>query len=215
MKKTKNYFIILLILILNYSCSSEEVNSDQQTNNFYALTVGNSWQYKYYLKDITTNNFLPTSVMETVNITETIVVNNKTYYNFKHTVTGNNGNYLVLPDDGERNYKLRDSLGFLIDENGLIKYNNSNNNEYLVNQINDEFSYYLMLSDIDSSITTNAGSFSCYDNHYYLKDSNGNLLNSLDHVYREDGKGEILSTMSFASQNEHYIEKRLESYSIQ
>jgi hypothetical protein len=41
------------------------------------------------------------------------------------------------------------------------------------------------------------------------------VSNSLDHIYREDGKGEILSTKSFTSQNEHYAEKRLESYLLQ
>ena len=215
MRKTKKCFIILLVLIFNYSCNSEESDSYQQTSNFYALTVGNSWDYKYYLKDIATNNFLPTSVTETVDITETIVVNNETYYNFKHIITGNGGNYSSLPNDGERNYKLRDSLGFLIDEIGLIKYNNSNNDEYFVDQMNLEFSFYLTLSATDENIVTNAGSFTCYDNNYYLKDLDGNVSNSLDHIYREDGKGEVLSTMSFASQNEHYAEKRLESYSIQ
>lgn len=215
MKKTKKYFIILLVLSFIYSCNSEESDLPQQTNNFYALTVGNSWEYKYYLRDNATNNFLPTPVTETVDITETIIINNETYYNFKHIVTSNDGNYSSLPTNGERNYRLRDSLGFLIDEIGLIKYNNSNNNEYFVDQINNMLSYYVKLSDTDNNIMTNAGSFMCYDNHYYLKDINGNVSNSLDHIYRQNGKGEILSTMSFASQNEPFAEKRLESYSIQ
>lgn len=215
MKKTNKYFIILLVLSFIYSCNSEESDLLQQTSNFYALTVGNSWEYKYYLRDNATNNFLPTPVTETVDITEMIIINNETYYNFKHVVTGNDGNYSSLPTNGEINYKLRDSIGFLINDMGQIKYNNSNNNEYFVDQINDAFSYYLKLSDTDNNIVTNAGSFMCYDNHYYLKDINGNLSNSLDHIYRKNGKGEILSTISFASQNEPFAEKRLESYSIQ
>ena len=198
-----------------YSCNSEESDLVQQTSNFYALTVGNSWEYKYYLRDNATNNFLPTQVTETVEITETIVLNNKTYYNFKHVINGNDGNYSSLSTNGERNYLLRDSLGFLINDMGQIKYNNSNNNEYFVDQITDQLSYYLKLSNTDNNIVTNAGSFVCYDNQYYLKDINGNLSNSLDHIYRENGKGEILSTMSFSSQNEPFAEKRLESYSIQ
>ena len=130
-------------------------------------------------------------------------------------INGNDGNYSSLSTNGERNYLLRDSLGFLINDMGQIKYNNSNNNEYFVDQITDQLSYYLKLSNTDNNIVTNAGSFVCYDNQYYLKDINGNLSNSLDHIYRENGKGEILSTMSFASQNEPFAEKRLESYSIQ
>ncbi len=215
MKKAKKCFVILLVLIFNSSCSSEESDSSQQTSNFYALTVGNSWEYKYYLKDIATNNFLPTSVTETVDITETVLVNNETYYNFKHIVTGNDGIYSSLPNNGERNYTLRDSLGFLIDEIGLIKYNNSDNEEYFVNTLDIGLAYYLTLSATDENIVTNAGSFTCYDNNYYLKDLDGNLSNSLDHIYREDGKGEVLSTMSYMSDQTPFAEKRLENYSIQ
>lgn len=217
MKKTKKSFIILLVLILNYSCSSEESDSSQQTSNFYALTVGNSWDYKYYLNDANTNNFLPTPVTETVDITATVVIDNETYYNFKHIVSGNNGSYSMLPDNGERNFTLRDSSGYLIDEIGTIKYNNSSYDEYFVDYITDygDFAYYLSLTDTADNVTTNAGSFTCYDNNYYFKDSNGNLSNSLDHIYREDGKGEVLSTMSYMSDQSPFAEKRLENYSIQ
>lgn len=212
----KREILILSILILSYACSSEDNTSpNEQTDNFYALTVGNSWEYKYYLRDMSTNEFQPTPVTETVDITETTTINNETYFNFKHIVTGNDGNYSSLPNNGEINYTLRDSLGFLIDEIGLIKYNNSDSEEYFVNTLDIELAYYLTLSATDENIVTNAGSFTCYNNNYYLKDLDGNVSNSLDHIYREDGKGEVLSTMSFASQNEHYAEKRLEFYVIQ
>src|SRR5690606_8550499 len=205
----------LLAVIFNYACSSDDTNTIQEDTNFYALTVGNSWEYTYYLKDTASNDFLPTTVTETVNITETVVIDNKTYYNFKHVVTGNDGNYGSLPNNGEHNYRLRDSLGFLIDQAGGIKYNNSNNAEYFINTISPEFSYYLSLSDIEDDITTNAGSFLCYDNHYYLKDSNGNVSSALNHNYRASGKGEILSTLLFAIQSKPFAENRLEFYSLQ
>lgn len=215
MIRIKKYLVIILTIIVGFSCSSEDNTTEQQNSNFYALTVGNSWEYKYYLKDVSTNEFLPTPVTETVDITETIVIDNNTYFNFKHTVTGNDGSYVTLPDNSERNFKLRDSSGFLIDDIGLINYNNSNNDEYFVDHLDSDLSYYLALEDINDDITTNAGSFICYDNHYYLKDSNGNLSNSLDHVYREDGKGEILRTLSLASQIEPFAHKRLEFYTLE
>lgn len=215
MIKMKNNFVILLAVIIVYACSSENTTSNQQTDNFYALTVGNSWEYKYYLFDTTTDDFLPTPVTETVDITESVIINNNTYYNFKHIVTGNDGSYNHLPNNGETNFTLRDSLGFLIDEIGIIKYNNSNNDEYFVDHFSPEYSYYLSLSGTEHSISINVGSFTCYDNHYYLKDLNGNISNSLDHIYREDGKGEILSTLSISFQAEPIAEKRLESYSLQ
>lgn len=213
----KREILIIFLIILNYSCSSEDSTEVQQTGNFYALTIGNSWEYKYYLKDIAANDLVATSVTETIDITATIAINNSTYYNFRHIVNGNDGNYNTLPSDGEQNYTLRDSLGYLIDEVGLIRYNNSNYNQHFVNYNTDfgDFAYYLKLSEEEDNIITNAGSFLCYDNHYFFNDSNGNTSNSLDHIYREDGKGEILSTMSFISESEPFAEKRLESYTLQ
>ncbi|MFP4845571.1 hypothetical protein [Winogradskyella sp. PE311] len=217
MIKKRNLIMPIIVLILSYSCSSEDNTSDLQTDNFYALTLGNSWNYKYYLKDMDTNVFLPTPVTETVDITETIEIDNNTYYNFKHIVTGNDGNYGMLPSNGEKNFTLRDSLGYLIDEIGLIKYTHTSNDEHFVdyNTESGGFAYYLDLSEALDNVTTNAGSFSCYDNHYYFKDSNGTLSNSVDHIYREDGIGEILSTMSYMSQSDHFAEKRLEFYSLE
>lgn len=216
MKKT---CLILLVSILIYACEPDNTTTGQQNQNqnqnFYALTVENSWEYTYYLKDMTTTDFVATSVTETVDITETIEIDNELYYNFKHIVTGNNGSYPMLPSDGERNYTLRDSLGYLIDETGGVKYNNSNYNEHFVDHLDFNYTYHLALSDTEDVITTNAGSFTCYNNHYYFKDVNNNVANALDHIYREDGKGEILSTMSYVSENEHFAEKRLEFYSIQ
>lgn len=212
----KRKMLILCVLILGYACSSDDnTNPNEQPDNFYALTVGNTWEYVYYLKDNDTNTFLPTPIIETVNITETVEIDNNTYFNFKHVVTGNDGTYPYFPDNGERNYTLRDSLGFLIDEVGLIKYNNSDYNEYFMFNLDFDYSYHLALSNVMDNITTNAGSFNCYDNHYYFKDFNGNIANALDHIYREDGIGEVLSTMSFVTQSEHFIEKRLEAYTIQ
>jgi len=213
----KKYIVISLVVMLNYACSTEDTNEDQQTDNFYALTVGNSWEYKYYLRDANTNAFVGTSVNETVDITTTVTINSNTYYNFKHTVNGNDGSYTTLPSNGERNYTLRDSLGYLIDEIGRIRYNNSNYNEHFVDYNTDlgAFAQYLELSQTMDDITTNAGSFTCYDNHFFFRDLDGNLANSLDNVYREDGKGEVLSTLSNMSDTEPFAEKRLEGYSIE
>ncbi|MGS2726221.1 hypothetical protein ACU8DI_06390 [Psychroserpens sp. BH13MA-6] len=212
MKKTSLVLIVALWLV---ACSSEDATNEPSSDNFYALTVGNTWDYRYYLRDMDTDNFLPTDITESVAITETVQIDNETYYNFKHEVTGNDGTYPYFPDNGERNYTLRDSLGFLIDEMGLIKYNNSDTNEHYMFNLDFEYSYYLALANGMDNISTNAGSFTCYDNHYYFKDLDGNIANSLDHGYREDGIGEVLTTMSFVTETEHFIEKRLESYDLQ
>ncbi|MEM5564710.1 hypothetical protein WNY78_06325 [Psychroserpens sp. AS72] len=207
---------ILMMLFMVCSCSSND-NETTESDNFYALTEGNFWEYKYYVKDNTTNIFEATTVTETVNITHTAEIEGNIYYNFKHIVAGNDG-ITVLPQNGEHNFMLRDSLGYLIDQMGKINYSNNNYDEHFVSHIDDiSFnSYNLKLSNDEDVVTLeNLGDFYCLDNHYFIRDVNGNQLNSIDHIYREDGKGEILSTLSYASQSAHFAEKRLEAYTIQ
>lgn len=211
-----NLFFILVVFILNFSCNSEDITEAPNSDDFFALKVGNLWNYTYYLKDTTTGNFNVTAVNETVQITNTTIINNKIYYNFKYTIVGNNGSYNLLPDNSETNFTFRDSLGYLVDELGSIKYSSNNYNEHIVDSMaGNDYSYFLKLSDEEDVLTTNAGNFTCSDNHYYFKHTDGNITNSTDHIYRESGKGEILSTISYMSQNEHYAEKRLESYTLQ
>jgi len=209
-----------LVVILLVSCNDDDslpipiqINAP---SNFYALTVGNTWEYKYYQRNIDgTGSFVDTGVVDAVEITNTVNINSNIYYEVKTITSGNNGNYNYLPNDGEKNWKFRDSLGYLIDHVGGIKYANNNYDEHFVDQLDINVAYYLQLSNTQDNITTDAGDFSCLDNHFYLKDINDNFSNSTDHIYREDGKGEILLTKSFASQTEHFAEKRLESYTVQ
>lgn len=211
----KKVMIILFVTTCLYSCTSDDTNETQEANNFYALTVGNSWEYKYYLRDMATNDFVVTPVTETIEITHTVTIDSNTFYNFKYTVDGNNTNQNLLPANGERNFMFRDSLGYLIDQHGGIKYASNNYEEHFIDHYTADRSYYLKLAEAQATITTNAGTFSCADNQYYIKDINGTLSNSRDHIYRKDGEGEILGTMSFSSQSQHFAEKRLESYTVQ
>lgn len=217
MKNFKTLLSIIFIAIGLFltSCDNDDANKVFEENNFYALTVGNYWEYKYYLKDVATNSFVATTTTETVEITHAVVENGNTYYNFKHIISGNNGGGLLV-SNGEQNYKLRDSLGYLIDQRGGIKYVNNNYEEHFVDLLSSTVSYYLKLSSAEEVATeVNAGSFSCLDIQFFAKEDNGNQLNGIAHTYRADDKGEILSTITHVSQSEHFSEKRLEAYSIQ
>jgi len=214
----KRILFLPIVLILLVSCNDDDSLPIQMNapSNFYALTVGNTWEYKYYQRNIDgTGSFVDTGVVDVVEITNTVNLNNNIFYEFKTVTSGNNGNYSTLPSDGEKNFKFRDSLGYLIDHVGGIKYASNNHDEHLVDNFGIDLAYYLQLSNTQDGITTISGDFYCSDNHFYLKDINGNFSNSTDHIYRENGKGEILSTMSFGSQNVHFAEKRLESYTVQ
>ncbi|NQY29446.1 MAG: hypothetical protein HRT69_08240 [Flavobacteriaceae bacterium] len=218
----KHILFISLIVILLASCNDDSGSlplpiQNNVTSNFYALTVGNTWEYKYYQRN-SNGNFIDTGVVDAVEITNTVNLNNNIYYEFKTITSGNDNpssNYNhSLNETGEKTELLRDSLGYLINEVGSIKYTHSDYNERLTDT--ESFgTYHFMLVEDPVDVTTQAGSFYCLDAHTYVKDTNGNLLPSLDHTNYSDGFGLIFSTMSYVSYSEHFIEKRLNTYNIQ
>jgi hypothetical protein len=217
MKKITPTLLVLFAILFNYSCDSEDAQDVLPVDNFFALTVGNSWEYTYYIVDIGTTNFLPTSVTETVDITHSVEIDNKTYYNFRHRIQGNDGTNALLPQNEEKNFVLRDSLGFLVGPTARIAYSSQNYDEHITDIFEGamNYTYYLQLSEGEVSLNTNAGNFSCLENEYFVRDSNGNRFDGTSHVYRENGIGEVVTTFTFVSQSTHFMEKRLESFSVQ
>jgi hypothetical protein len=217
MKKITQALLVLSALILYSSCDSEDVNDIQTVDNFYALTVGNSWEYTYYFRDFTTIGFVETPVRETVDITHTVEIDNKTFYNFRHRIYGNDGSNGLLPQNEEKNFVLRDSLGFLVGRTGQIVYSSDSYEEHVVFVGGPPYAstYNLQLLDKEVSKTTNAGTFSCLDNEYFYIYTDGSRSVGTSNTYRANGIGEVVVTFSMVSLATHFMEKRLESYSLQ
>jgi len=219
----RRIFFLTLVAMLPVSCNDDESLpipvQNNQPSNFYALTVGNTWEYKYFQRNVDgTSSFVDTGVVDAVEITNTVNLNSNIYYEFKTVTTGNDNpssNFIsFLNETGEKTELLRDSLGYLINEGGSIKYTNSDFNEHLVD-IQSFGTYHIRLTETLVDVTTLAGDFNCLDTHSYIRDTNGDMFPALDHINYSDGFGLVFSTMSFASQSEHFIEKRLNTYTIQ
>lgn len=122
----KSTYLLLALSIMLFSCSSDE--NEIPEKNFYALSVGNNWIYKYYIKDYADEFSVFAHKTDSVKIVGTEIFNNKTYYEVytKSVQTENNG--IPSSDIGEfeNTSYLRDSLGYLVHNEGNIEYWNNN-----------------------------------------------------------------------------------------
>jgi len=225
----KRILITLSFLAFFCSCTSNDDSQteDLQTDNFYALTVGNSWEYRWY-------NFNPgtseepnpneltssTPVTESISIVGTEELNGNLYYKFKKVISGNDelGGISILPYSGEYFEYYRDSLGFLINSDGDIKFVNNSNEEFLMYEGNPQSDLhfgYGNLSENTVDFVTEAGSFECLE--MLIKWVNQDVeAPAVNHHYFADGVGLIKDEIVFiANPYGSGYQRRLESYNVQ
>ena len=211
----KRICYVFLFILLFFSCSSDnDDNFFVETSNFYALTVGNSWVYKNFKYNNQTQAYDETGVVDSVTIVGTENIAGEIFYKFRRFTTGNASGIALCNPDGEYFEYLRDSLGYLIREDGTIKYAN---NDFSPRVSTSEIwgTVYDQLIAQDHEITVEAGTFmSTYSQRYaILNDSQQSA--GLDHFYYVDGVGLVYNTSSFVTQDIPEISRRLESYIIE
>lgn len=176
--------------------------------------MGNSWKYQYFERVDRTDEFEALDAFEEATITSTSEINGNIYYVFK-TVNSGNDSAVGVPENGTLITKLRDSLGYLINENGVKQFSYTNpNQEYFVTEMSNDFKIFGVLTEEDSSLEVPAGNFSCSINERYVRFSDGNKAPATDYYSYAKGKGQIKSTCSFVSDSLPRTEKRLISYEI-
>lgn len=206
----------LCFSILVFSCNTNDdsQSSNIEEENFYALTVGNSWVYKNYRYNQQTENYDYVGVIDSVSIVGTELINGNDYFRFRTWTTGNEEGIIFCNPNGEHFELLRDSLGYLIRDSGKIKYMNNNFEEVLVSS-QDWGDQYFQLQQETQQIETVAGSFECLDVLHFVRLTNDEIAPGTNDYYYADGIGRIFETTSFVSQEIHTIERRLESYDVQ
>ena len=211
----KQIFYVCVFAFLLSSCSSSDSDNNQDPeSNFYALTVGNEWTYKNYKYNQNTQNYDATGVVDVISIVNTEEINGNTYFKFRRFTTGNEEGITFCNPNGEHFELLRDSLGYLIRDDGSIKYANNDFTPRTIN-VQDFMTIYDQLIDTDREITVEAGTFeSTYTQRYALM-SDGEQTPGLDHYYYADGLGLIYDTTSLVTQDIPSIVRRLDSYSIE
>lgn len=199
------------------SCSkNDDAQQPEQLSdpNFYALEVGNSWTYEYFKRIGNTEEFATTNAFDEVRITGTSEIDGNTFYTLETTTSGNDNSTVCVPPNGIAVEKIRDSLGYLVNDRGTIFFSNENELEYMAIENPVEFYnlFGVLIPDVEN-IESIAGTFPCLRNETYAKFTNGSHSPGRNFVFYSDELGKILETFSFVSSSSHYAEKRLISYS--
>ncbi|WP_299111786.1 hypothetical protein [uncultured Winogradskyella sp.] len=211
----KRIVYLCFFAILLSSCATDnDDNLQNSDSNFYALTVGNEWVYKNYKYNPETQNYDDTGVVDSVRIIGTETINDNTYYKFRRLTTGNEEGITLCNPNGEHFELLRDSLGYLIYDGGMIKYANNDFAERTLSE-QDWGTVYDQLIALDNEITIEAGTFDSTYTQRYAMLTNGEQANGLDHFYYADGFGLIYDTSSLVAEDIPRIVRRLDSYVIE
>lgn len=213
----KRLLLCFCIIAFTFSCTESD-NSDNQINppdaNFFALTVGNSWVYKNYKYNAVTEMYDDTGVVDSISIVGIQDFSGESYYKFRRLTTGNEQGITFSNPNGEHFEFLREFEGNLINEEGSIKFTNSNNEERLLEE-NEWGNIYEILVEGNTVISVEAGDFNCINSERYAKNSDGVQFPGLDRFYYADGIGLIYDTSSFISNPIPTIIRRLDSYEVQ
>ena len=213
----KRLLLCFCIIAFTFSCTESD-NSDNQINppdaNFFALTVGNSWVYKNYRYNPTTENYDDTGVIDSIIIVGIQDFSGESYFKFRRLTTGNEEGITFCNPNGEHFEFLREFEGNLVNEEASIKFTNSNYDERLLSE-NQWGNIYEILVEENTTLTVEAGEFDCVNSQRYARNPEDEQLPGLDRFYYSSGFGLIYDTSSFVSSNTPIIIRRLDSYQIQ
>lgn len=213
----KRLLLCICIITLSFSCTESD-NSENQINppddNFFALTVGNSWVYKNYRYNPDTEVYDYTGVIDSISIVGIQDFSDVSYFKFRRLTTGNESEITFCNENGEHFEFLRESEGNLINEEGSIKFTNNNYEERLLEE-NQWGNVYEILIDGDTAVDVEAGEFTCLNSERYAKTIDGEQFDGLDRFYYASGFGLIYDTSSFVSNSRPSIIRRLDSYDVQ
>ncbi len=216
-------FTLLTFGVTLSSCNTndeiiEVTTEDPIEDNFYALTVGNTWEYKYYKYRSFNDTYDYMGIIDSVKIVARTEINGNTYFNFRSRISGNDnpGTTLVQPN-GEYHRFFRDSLGYLITDAGKIAYTTNDYRERIVNTSLRDMTFYARLNENSVTISTEAGNFECLDMEIYLKvNATGEILPGINNLNFSNGIGLIYESESFVSSSSPPIKiKKLDSYIVE
>jgi len=215
----KRILFTVCFFALFFSCNSDDDNNNTSAPDagFYALTVGNSWEYRYYDYNTSSDSFVASTVVETVSIVSTEEIEGETYFKFRYFVTGNDlnsSNSPNYPENGESFRYFREDAENLVDDSNTIIFLRENHEERLIGSLSDPILQYLRLAEDTHNLSTIAGTFETLDMELYARDGDGNIYPGISHYYYADGVGLVLNTTTFVSTAQHFRERRLESYTI-
>jgi len=220
----KHLLFCLSAIALFASCSNSDILEDvaldnpeiinQPEANFFALTVGNSWVYKNYRLNKETGNYDYTGVIDSISIVGTEDFEGDTYFNFRRLTTGNEDGITYCNANGEHFELKREENGNLVNKTGFIKFASCNYEERLLTEQVWGSLHEITLEE-NSTISVEAGEFTCVTSNRFTIAPNGERAKSLDWFYYANGIGLIYDTTSWSDDDTPTIIRRLDSYVVQ
>ncbi|WP_053991451.1 hypothetical protein [Mangrovimonas sp. TPBH4] len=212
MKATVFAIVVIFLLV---SCSSSD-DSSPSPEDFYALKEGNSWVYKNYKYNTTSQAYEDTGIIDSVSIVGTKHIYGDSYFEFRTKTTGNDAEITYCNPNGEHFEYLRAYKGSLIDQDNSIKFVNNNFDEILVRELEGFGSYYIRVDENPVLVDVESGSFECLKMEYYLKyDEDETMYKGKVNYYYAEGIGLVKDTPSHVALDIPAIERRLVSYHLE
>ncbi len=205
------FYLLFAATILFTSCNNDDDagTPEPEEENFYALTVGNTWEYDYYKFNTQTEDFVLMDAALTKTITGTTEINGETFYNIQTVSTGTFN--CIFCNEEVQNELVRDSLGYQIYTTGTISFATEDETEYkMADQPFGEVFGKLVAGT--STVEVEAGTFATVRNINYVKFPSGELSVGVGQVLYADGIGMIKETASAISSPLPFGEIRLRSY---
>ena len=208
-------FSVLLLALLAVACNDDTTVTppeEVEDPGFFALKVGNIWEYQYADYDLMEIPEL-LDIFDRVEIVGTSVVDENRYFVIETTTQGNDDICPLCPVNGTVTRLVRDSLGYLIDSTGTILFSSENTEPYIENEFNGLI-VYRELQQETQGVQVDAGVFECRNNLRYAIFPDGEMSNGRDDLLFSSGIGEIKRTWAGTNSGRIWLDRRLISFNI-
>ncbi|MBK8965571.1 MAG: hypothetical protein IPM36_02610 [Lewinellaceae bacterium] len=218
----KNLTLALLgALALFFACRTDQPESPAPNANYSNLAVGNYWVYDQYYLD-TNGVYTPLGRTDSNFVEKDTLINGQLYFKLMEALPEG-------PLPGHRPVFLRDSLHYIVDWQGTIRFSSENTVDTLTSRYFtaiyhppavDTFAFIFgKMETPDVQIQTPAGTFTAknFRETYRMWPaySNAGDTRRVDHHYVQD-VGIVDETLYFYINNpEYYIVRRLTKYGTQ
>lgn len=204
--------LVLIILLLS-NCKKDKdrplEESPTAAEYFMPLKVGNYWIYKREMENGNYPDYTISTTYDSVRITRDTVINGRTYFEIK------GGLFLGL------NGLFADSSGYIINGTGQLYplSTRANDTVSISTDPGGAFSFVFRTGNVNTSITTGAGSFSCTQMilDFYYNTSSPPIPNHnprMGYTYYSENIGIVKCETFYAAQSGKTI-LELEGYYIQ
>ena len=210
----KQILFVAFVFTIVLSCSKEKSEPMPAEAASYApLTIGSYWVYSHFKINSFTGEEEQLEIVDSVVVVGDTVINSETYsvfYGTRAVFSGRGPGIISL---------LRDSSGFLIDNEGKVHFATNFpqqvlRTDHLILDGGDTiYTVNYTMEDVKQEITAPAGQFITLNFKGELIDNvheNPRYLNN----YFAEGVGKVIDTYFYIAQNEYYFERRLKKYHI-